>query len=94
MGKPANFRVTKICKNYICIEDVGPWDRHLTCTNDAEGVVERLFKSRMLSPGQRLFVTDSNGDWDEYEIKDGKFMTFLLGNNPESEGLECEDHTE
>lgn len=79
MGLPANYRIARITDEYVYIEDVGPWTKYLTCTNDAEGVVQRLIKSRMLSPKQRLFVRDSNGDVDEYAIIGGKFAGFHVG---------------
>ena len=63
----------------LVIRDVGPWDQHLTVTNDAESVVEELLCSHHLRPGQRLFYYDTEGQLDELVVKDGKFAGFAPG---------------
>lgn len=83
MGAPANFRVEAVRDTHVLIRDMGPWTKHLSCTNDAEGVVRRLFTSRMLSHGQRLFVIDSEGECDEYLIgENDEFKSFIVGAMP------------
>lgn len=76
MGKGANFIIVNETKDHVTIQDIGPWGRHMTVTNDAEGVVARL--SDQLN-GRRLFYFDSDGDLDELLIKDGKFAGFGPG---------------
>ena len=63
----------------LVIRDVGPWDKHLTVTNDAENVVEELIRSNRLLPGQRLLCYDSDNQLDEIVVKDGKFTGFAPG---------------
>ena len=63
----------------LVIQDVGPWDRHLTITNDAEWVVEQLVADDQLPPGRRLFYIDSEGQKDELLVKDGRFAGFARG---------------
>ena len=77
MGKPANFSIVQETDRYILIRDEGPWDQHLTVTNDAEGVVERL-ASKLA--GRRLFYVDSGDVLDELKVDDsGKFAGFAPG---------------
>jgi hypothetical protein len=63
----------------LVIQDVGPWDRHLTVTNDAEWVVEQLVREGHLPPGRRLFYIDTDGQKDELLVKDGRFAGFAPG---------------
>jgi hypothetical protein len=82
MGREAQYLIIEddfARSSPLVIQDVGPWDQHLTVTNDAEGVVERLVESGELSPGRRLFCIDSNGDKDELVVKDGRFAGFAPG---------------
>ena len=58
----------------LVIRDVGQECRSVT--NDAEKVVEDLFSSGRLRPGQRLLYYDSAGRLDEILIRDGRFAGF------------------
>lgn len=60
----------------LIIQDVGPWNRHLTVTNDAENVVQRLERQGHLPPGRRLFYYDSDGEFSEILVRDGFFAGF------------------
>jgi hypothetical protein len=74
--RDANFTIEKVTDGYIAIRDLGPWDRHMSVTNDAEGVVERL-ASRL--GNRRLFYYDSGGRLDELVVRDGRFVGFAPG---------------
>lgn len=64
----------------VYIRDIGPWDRHPTITNDADGVVKRLKRGGMIVPGQRLLYYDSEGHLDEIVLdKYGEFQCFAPG---------------
>ena len=63
----------------LIIRDVGPWDRFMTVTNNAEAVVEELRADGMLPDGRRLLYFDSEGKLDEILIRDGKFAGFAPG---------------
>lgn len=63
----------------LVIQDVGPWDRHPTITNDAEAVVAELVARGELPSGRRLFYIDSEGQKDEILVKDGRFAGFAPG---------------
>jgi len=79
MSKPANFcilRSLSIPGHDLFIRDLGPWDEHLTITNDAENVLTRLFVSGDLKPGQRLFYENSSGDPAEIFHENGKFLGY------------------
>jgi hypothetical protein len=81
MGREANYRVhgERLGGSVVLIEDIGPWDQHLTVTNDAEGVIERLYASGELKRFQRLFYYDSEGDISELVISaDGVFQGFYV----------------
>lgn len=68
-ARDATFEVVDRSAKHLVIRDVGMWDRQLTITNDAEGVVGRLDKGSMLGRGMRLFVYDSEGDLDEFKLR-------------------------
>jgi hypothetical protein len=69
----------------LVIRDVGPWDEHLTVTNDAERVVEDLIFQGLLPPGRRLIYYDSEGELTETLIENGKFVGFGLVKNEEGD---------
>ena len=60
----------------LIIRDLGPWDKFMTVTNNAENVVKELFEAGHLKPGQRLFVYDSDNVLSEFVIKDKEFYSF------------------
>ena len=66
----------------LVIRDVGPWERCLTITNDAEYVVKALVAAGNLPPGRRLFYIDTDGQKDELLVKDGRFAGFAPGARP------------
>ena len=68
-----NYVVVMENDKVLRINDVGPWDRHLTVTNGAETVVEEL-ADRL--NGRRLEYFDSTGRLDQLLVKDGKFAGF------------------
>lgn len=74
--KPAVFSIERETEAYLLIRDEGPWDRHATITNDAEGVVKRLVKRLA---GRGLYYIDSQGDVDEIVVRNGKFAGFYPG---------------
>ena len=77
MGRNANFAILEnIPGSPLIIRDIGPWNKHLSVTNDAEGVVELLVKSGFLDNNRRLFCYDSDNNLDELVIKNGKFVGF------------------
>jgi len=76
MGAPSRYSVTDVTPESITIKDLGPWNRHLTITNDAEGVVKRMVPHLK---GRRLFYIDSEGETDELVIKKGQFAGFKPG---------------
>lgn len=75
LSRGARFRITSFEPDRIVIRDVGPWSKHKTITNDAEGVIKRLDPA----PGQRVFYYDSEGNLDELVHEDGKFVRFAPG---------------
>ena len=75
MGEPANFVVTKYDKDEMTIVDVGPWDTHLTVTNDAEDVVKKLYKFYNLDE-KKLLYQDRQGEVSELLHDHAKFTGF------------------
>lgn len=65
--------------NPLVIRDVGPWDTHLSVTNDVERVVEELHAAGKLPAGRRLLYYDSMGELDEIVVEDGQFIRFAPG---------------
>jgi len=61
----------------LVIKDIGPWNRHMTITNDAEGVIQRLVQQGHLPPGRRLLYFDSEGELSEILVRDGFFAGFV-----------------
>ena len=62
---------------YIYIKDVGVNCRSVT--NDAENVVEKLFKENSMSSMTRIFYKDSAGQIDELLHAYRKFIGFKAG---------------
>lgn len=74
--KSPNYRIVCETPSYVLIEDVGPWDKVPTVTNNPEEVV------RQLAPGlgdRRLYYIDSQGDTDQLLVEDGRFAGFHCG---------------
>ncbi len=69
----SNYKIIGQYEDCLLIEDVGPWDKYLTVTNDAENVVAEL--SPRLN-GRRLDYLDSDGDRSTLLVKEGKFAGF------------------
>ena len=68
----------------LVIRDLGPWDQHMTVTNDVERVVEDLFERGLLTPGRQLLYFDSDNQLDEIvwgtnKAGRGVFLRFLPG---------------
>ena len=79
MNRKANYIIVAVGPDRVVIRDVGPWDKYLSVTNDAENVVLDLAGQNLLQPGRRLFYYDSDGRMDEMLIKDGVFLGFAPG---------------
>ena len=75
----ANYSVITETKDYILLQDEGPWDKFQTITNAAEEVVAELAPTLA---GRRLFYADSEGQVDELLVKDGAFAGFKPGGGP------------
>lgn len=76
MTRPARYRLSRIHADEVEIIDLGPWDEFSTVTNDAEGVVERVAASGLLTEGRRLFYIDSEGVRSELRHARGRFIGF------------------
>jgi hypothetical protein len=64
----------------LIIRDVGPWDKHPSVTNDAEGVIAELHLSGHLPADRRLLYYDSEGRLDEIVLDAaGSFAGFAPG---------------
>lgn len=73
MADKANYIIIRDDDEALVICDVGPWDRHLTVTNDAERVVLEL---RANLKGRKLSYYDSDGEFGVLRVVDGKFAGF------------------
>jgi hypothetical protein len=82
-GRQANFEfiTSKQCGacRRIVLKDLGPWDKHLTITNDIEGVIERLVALVGRTDLENAVITylDSEGIVTGAEVKKGKFERFF-----------------
>jgi hypothetical protein len=75
-GRRANYEVEHRGRGLVVIRDHGPWDEHLTVTNDAEGVVARLSSDGLLRDGDLLLYYDSDGDLSQLLHLGGEFVGF------------------
>lgn len=72
--REAQYKVIGDYPSRLVIKDLGPWEEHLTVTNDAEGVVKRVFPQL---GERRLFCIDSSGESHELVVNDdGGFFGF------------------
>lgn len=74
----SNYRVLSSSDTELVIEDLGPWTRYMTVTNNAESVVAELHRSGQLGD-RRLFYYDSDGRRDELTHTAGVFTGFAPG---------------
>lgn len=76
----ANYRIVRSDAHRLVLRDVGPWNQHLTITNDAEFVVGEFAESLTCGgpDGQprRLFYYDSEGEFSELTHAAGRFTGF------------------
>jgi hypothetical protein len=86
----ANFEIVSDEPTYVVIRDIGPWDKHPTVTNAAEGVVARLAPALAgeYNENRRLFYYDSNGQLDEMLVDHGRFAGFRPGGPHENPSRE------
>lgn len=68
----------------LIIRDVGPHDQFKTVTNDVENVVRVLAAHGLLSRLERLFYFDSDGDFSEIIVNDGRFVRFAPATEQEA----------
>ncbi len=73
MSREPLYEIFEETEDFVLIRDLGPWDQHLTVSNGAEEVVEKL--APMLR-GRRLEYFDSEGVRDQLLVRDGKFAGF------------------
>lgn len=79
IGRSNFFSATTINRpGVVAIVDAD--DGSTTVTNDAENVVQYLYATNRLKPGEHLIYRDTMGRWDEIVHFDGKFVGFhMLG---------------
>jgi len=75
MWKPrqVNYMIVEDTDEFLCIEDIGPWNIYMTVTNAAEQVVEELAEQL---GDRRLEYIDSEGQRDELIVENGEFVGF------------------
>ena len=75
MYKPrvAHYMIIEDTDEYLCIQDIGPWNIYMTVTNAAEQVVKEL--ATQLG-NRRLECIGSDGQRDELIVEDGEFVGF------------------
>lgn len=71
----ARFEIVHDGPAALILRDLGPWDKHPTITNDAEGVVASVVESLN---GRRLFYVDSEGECDELVVKNGRYAREIV----------------
>ena len=71
----ANWVTIDSTDEYVLIRDVGPWDVHMSVTNDAEAVVKALVATGHLGT-RKLFYIDSDGRTDRLLVENGEFAGF------------------
>jgi hypothetical protein len=82
MGKKANWVTIEIDNAFVLIRDIGPWDTHLSVTNDAENVVKEVVATGYLGD-RKLFYVDSDGRTDRLLVKNGEFDGYSREELPE-----------
>lgn len=59
----SNFTIISNTPEAIVLEDLGPWTTYKTITNDAEAVVQYLYKShRLTTEDKQIVYYDSEGE--------------------------------
>ena len=75
MSRSARYAVVEDTAERLVLQDLGPWDKHLSITNDAENVVEGV---AVRLKGRRLFYYDTDSKLTELIVDQdfGKFIRF------------------
>ncbi len=71
MSRHANYKILADLDSPILIMDLGPWDKHLTITNDAEYIVQDLHSQGRLTGRKDLIYIDSERQRDRI-LHDGR----------------------
>lgn len=66
----ANWHIVVATPDKLVLRDVGPWDRFMTVTNDAENVVRVEVATGLLRNGMRLYYYDSEGEFTEILLRE------------------------
>ena len=76
MGKKPHFIILENTPDRLLIQDVGPWDVHLTVTNGAEMVIEDLLRAGHLNNRSEVEYIDTDGEHDLLLVRDDKFAGY------------------
>ena len=76
MTKRSNYKIASSDCSTVILRDVGPHDKYLTVTNDAENVVRDIHRKGLLSSSQDLYYFDTEGELTELIYENGKFSRF------------------
>jgi len=72
--KRSNYNVIADTETYILLQDVGPWDKYKTITNDIDDVLSDL---KTILNNRELRYIDSDGDVSIVEYSETyKFVKF------------------
>jgi hypothetical protein len=76
VDRHANWKFIGATEKDVKLQDIGPWDKHLSITNDPEWVTDQCIKMGL---GKRkLIYLDTNNDWTELLHDGTRFTGFNL----------------
>lgn len=71
-----NYRVLESTKEYVILQDEGPWDKHLTITNGVENI---LYDAHWNIDGRKLLYYDSEGVLTQIHYREEQDKLVFLG---------------
>jgi len=71
----ANYKIITNTNIFLLLKDIGPHDKFLSITNDAENVVKKVAP---VLDDRFLYYIDTNNEISELIVKEGKFSSFRI----------------
>jgi len=87
VDRHANWKFIGATGEEVKLQDIGPWDKHLSITNDPEWVTAQCIKMGLGI--RKLLYLDTGNEWTELLHNGKKFTGF--GHDPDPEPPELKD---
>lgn len=73
----SNYKIVCHTDHYVKFEDLGPWDKFKSITNDIENVIRDLYNDNIIENGTLLEYIDTEKSITGVVHKNGEFLSFM-----------------